>query len=139
MTRNPLSFEDSNMVNMDARAIIEAIFPGRGFGTKLPPTACAITKLEGITVMVITSATARVWRKTMRVYGFCPRCHKRFSFSRLKQHMPACQSTGEVMKCWDCGSTIPKHHTTLCEMAEADAVRDLPSVPGTQWWTEAAK
>lgn len=39
--------------------------------------------------------------------------------------------------CYDCGSTIEGHHTELCEMAEDDAVRDLPAHPGTQWWTEA--
>lgn len=40
-----------------------------------------------------------------------------------------------IVKCWDCGSTIPGHHTQLCEMAEMDTIRDLPAKPGTQWWT----
>lgn len=39
------------------------------------------------------------------------------------------------MKCWDCGSTIEGHHTRHCEMAEENAIRDLPHTPGTQWWT----
>lgn len=38
-------------------------------------------------------------------------------------------------RCWDCGSTIEGHHTQLCEMAGSDDARDLPSQPGTQWWT----
>jgi len=37
-------------------------------------------------------------------------------------------------RCYDCGSTIPGHHTPLCEMAPEGAVRDLPAKPGTQWW-----
>ena len=64
------------MLNMDARQIIEAVFPGKRFGTKLPATAMAITRLNGITVMVVSRATAKVWKKTMRVYAFCPRCQR---------------------------------------------------------------
>ena len=37
--------------------------------------------------------------------------------------------------CYDCGSTIYMHHTRLCDLAEPDAVRDLPAEPGTQHWT----
>jgi len=38
--------------------------------------------------------------------------------------------------CFDCGSTIPGHHTPLCEMGEGrEVVRDLPAEPGTQYWT----
>jgi hypothetical protein len=37
--------------------------------------------------------------------------------------------------CYDCGSTIYLHHTRLCDLAEPDAVRDLPAQPGTQYWT----
>ena len=37
--------------------------------------------------------------------------------------------------CYDCGSTIFLHHTRLCDLAEPDAVRDLPAEPGTQHWT----
>jgi hypothetical protein len=37
--------------------------------------------------------------------------------------------------CYDCGSTIYLHHTRLCDLAEPDAVRDLPAQPGTQHWT----
>jgi hypothetical protein len=37
--------------------------------------------------------------------------------------------------CYDCGSTIYLHHTRLCDLAEPDAVRDLPAEPGTQYWT----
>jgi hypothetical protein len=37
--------------------------------------------------------------------------------------------------CYDCGSTIYMHHTRLCDLAEPDAVRDLPAQPGTQHWT----
>jgi hypothetical protein len=37
--------------------------------------------------------------------------------------------------CYDCGSTIYMHHTQLCDLAEPDAVRDLPAEPGTQHWT----
>jgi hypothetical protein len=37
--------------------------------------------------------------------------------------------------CYDCGSTILGHHTKLCELVEDWAIRDLPNVPGKQWWT----
>jgi hypothetical protein len=37
--------------------------------------------------------------------------------------------------CYDCGSTIYMHHTRLCDLAEPNAVRDLPAEPGTQYWT----
>jgi hypothetical protein len=37
--------------------------------------------------------------------------------------------------CYDCGSTIYLHHTRLCDLAEPDAVRDLPAEPGSQHWT----
>jgi hypothetical protein len=37
--------------------------------------------------------------------------------------------------CYDCGSTIYMHHTRLCDLAEPDAVRNLPAQPGTQYWT----
>jgi hypothetical protein len=37
--------------------------------------------------------------------------------------------------CYDCGSTIFLHHTELCELAEDNAIRDLPSKPGSQHWT----
>ena len=39
--------------------------------------------------------------------------------------------------CWDCGSTIPGHHTELCDLAPEGAVRDLPAVPGTQYWSQS--
>jgi len=37
--------------------------------------------------------------------------------------------------CYDCGSTIMGHHTRLCDLAEDWAVRDLPSLPNSQYWT----
>lgn len=38
--------------------------------------------------------------------------------------------------CYDCGSTIYMHHTELCDLAEDDAIRDLPSkAPGLQHWS----
>lgn len=37
--------------------------------------------------------------------------------------------------CYDCGSTIPKHHTPRCDMSDPGDILDLPQVPGTQWWT----
>ena len=37
--------------------------------------------------------------------------------------------------CYDCGSTIFLHHTKLCELAEDNAIRDLPAQPGSQHWT----
>jgi len=37
--------------------------------------------------------------------------------------------------CYDCGSTIYMHHTKLCDLAEDDAILDLPSKPGLQHWT----
>ena len=42
-------------------------------------------------------------------------------------------------RCWDCGSTIPNHHTKLCDLAEENAIRDLPAKKGTQYWTKAVK
>ena len=38
-------------------------------------------------------------------------------------------------RCYDCGSTIPNHHTPLCDLAPDGAIRDLPAAAGTQWWT----
>ncbi len=40
-----------------------------------------------------------------------------------------------VYPCYDCGSTIPGHHTPHCEMAEVDAIRDLEETPNTQYWS----
>ena len=37
--------------------------------------------------------------------------------------------------CYDCGSTIFLHHTKLCDLAEDNAIRDLPAKPGSQHWT----
>jgi hypothetical protein len=37
--------------------------------------------------------------------------------------------------CYDCGSTVFLHHTELCELAEDNAIRDLPANPGSQHWT----
>lgn len=37
--------------------------------------------------------------------------------------------------CYDCGSTIPGHHTTICDL-HGGQTRDLPCIPGTQYWTE---
>jgi hypothetical protein len=37
--------------------------------------------------------------------------------------------------CYDCGSTIFLHHTKLCDLAEPNAIRDLPAKPGSQHWT----
>lgn len=45
----------------------------------------------------------------------------------------------EKEPCYDCGSTIPNHHTPLCAMAGEGAVRDLPQKPGTQYWNKEAK
>lgn len=39
--------------------------------------------------------------------------------------------------CYDCGSTIENHHTAKCELAPEECERDLDSIPGTQWWTDA--
>ena len=38
--------------------------------------------------------------------------------------------------CYDCGSTIKGHHTPRCEMSGQNDIKDLPEIPGTQWWTE---
>ena len=38
--------------------------------------------------------------------------------------------------CYDCGSTIYMHHTKLCDLAEDDAILDLPlRTPGLQHWS----
>jgi len=37
--------------------------------------------------------------------------------------------------CYDCGSTIFLHHTKLCELAEDNAIRDLPAKQRSQHWT----
>jgi hypothetical protein len=41
----------------------------------------------------------------------------------------------DTYPCYDCGSTIFLHHTKLCELAEDNAMRDLPAKPGSQHWT----
>jgi hypothetical protein len=57
----------------------------------------------------------------------------------LKEFAPGDGDDGENplddYPCYDCGSTIYLHHTRLCDLAEPDAVRDLPAQPGTQHWT----
>jgi hypothetical protein len=57
----------------------------------------------------------------------------------LKEFAPGDGDDGENplddYPCYDCGSTIYLHHTRLCDLAEPDAVRDLPAEPGTQYWT----
>lgn len=40
----------------------------------------------------------------------------------------------EENMCYDCGSTIPNHHTPLCALADDDDIKDLPQKEGTQWW-----
>ncbi len=42
---------------------------------------------------------------------------------------------GPQLKCYDCGSVIPGHHTELCDMADPMDIRDLPSKEGSQHWT----
>lgn len=37
--------------------------------------------------------------------------------------------------CYDCGSTIAGHHTSLCDFAEAGDILDLPHAEGCQHWT----
>ena len=39
-----------------------------------------------------------------------------------------------MIDCYDCGSPVVGHHTPSCDLAEHDAIRDLPEIPGTQWW-----
>lgn len=46
-------------------------------------------------------------------------------------------TTKRAHSCYDCGSTIKGHHTPSCDMAPARSKRDLPEIPGTQYWTEA--
>jgi hypothetical protein len=57
----------------------------------------------------------------------------------LKEFAPGDGDDGENplddYPCYDCGSTIYLHHTRLCDLAEPDAVRDLPAEPGSQHWT----
>jgi hypothetical protein len=45
------------------------------------------------------------------------------------------QDPFDAYPCYDCGSTIFLHHTKSCELAEPNAIRDLPEHPGTQHWT----
>jgi len=37
-------------------------------------------------------------------------------------------------KCYDCGSTIPGHHTMSCDLTGPNDIKDLPQLLGTQWW-----
>jgi hypothetical protein len=57
----------------------------------------------------------------------------------LKEFSTAGGNSGEDpldnYPCYDCGSTIFLHHTELCELAEDNAIRDLPAKPGSQHWT----
>ena len=41
----------------------------------------------------------------------------------------------EKESCYDCGSTVPGHHTPSCDLAPQGAIKDLPQQPGTQYWT----
>lgn len=36
--------------------------------------------------------------------------------------------------CYDCGSTIPGHHTTICDLTGNGDIKDLPRKLGTQYW-----
>lgn len=38
--------------------------------------------------------------------------------------------------CYNCGSTIRGHHTLSCTFSSKKDKRDLPEIPGTQWWVE---
>lgn len=38
--------------------------------------------------------------------------------------------------CYNCGSTIPGHHTFTCDFAGPGDKRDLPQVDGFQYWTK---
>jgi hypothetical protein len=39
--------------------------------------------------------------------------------------------------CWDCGSTVPDHHTRLCQFGTPDTINDLPAAGRSQYWVES--
>ena len=51
----------------------------------------------------------------------------------IVDQMPIFENS-EKHHCYDCGSTIPRHHTPLCEMAWPGDELDLPAISDTQWW-----
>ncbi len=55
----------------------------------------------------------------------------------IKEYIDDSPSNSPEDPCYDCGSTIPLRDTPLCDMAEEGSIKDLPAVPGTQWWTES--
>lgn len=44
----------------------------------------------------------------------------------------------EKNACYDCGSTILKHHTKLCDLSEKNDILDLPHISGTQYWDKSS-
>lgn len=44
----------------------------------------------------------------------------------------------EIDPCWDCGSKLTERHTPSCSFARDTDKRDLPEIPGTQWWAQSA-
>lgn len=62
---------------------------------------------------------------------YCEPCNKALH--------PELQGNSPDNPCYDCGSTISLHHTPLCDLAEDNAIKDLPAIPNTQYWTKENK
>ena len=84
---------------MDARELIETIFPGREYGTRVPADVKGSAKIGDLEVHYMTSQDARAWREdmtgkrsgrmVMRAFTECPHCGKITAASRINQHMKA--------------------------------------------------
>jgi len=70
-------------------------------------------------------------KKETKMKRFQALTHNHAPIMALAESYP----NSEKNPCYDCGSTIPKHHTKTCDMTRNGNIKDLPSKPGTQYWT----
>lgn len=76
---------------MDAREIIEAVFPGKGYGTRVPADVFGECVVDGVNLVYQTTDGAKLFWKGkrgmyMRALAECPKCQKWFAASRINQH-----------------------------------------------------
>lgn len=76
---------------MTARQVIEAVFPGKQYGTKVPSNVSGETHIGDVYVSYLTTENAKqvIGGKRgmyMRARAICPDCKREFAASRLNQH-----------------------------------------------------
>ena len=77
------------LFTMSAAEVIEFMFPGRGFGTKVPPDRDSVADMNGplgtVRIVYLMGAT-HPGEGRMRAVARCPLCGKWTAASRLRQH-----------------------------------------------------